>query len=113
MIEKVRGVDMAKTTRYALTEAKHRFGELVKRSAFGGERFVLESRGKPQAAIVTYEDLRALERAEPDWERGKLALERLAQIREEIRAKSGVQPDSSETIRRMRNERDEQLFGLR
>ena len=45
----------------ALTEAKQQLGELVKRVAYGGERIVLEFRGKPQAAIVSMNDLQALE----------------------------------------------------
>ncbi len=39
----------------SLTDAKQRLGELVKRAAYGGERIVLEFRGRPVAAIVPYE----------------------------------------------------------
>ena len=50
--------------RVAITEAKQQLGELVKRVAYGGERIVLEFRGKPQAAIVNMEDLESLKRAD-------------------------------------------------
>jgi prevent-host-death family protein len=101
---------MAKTARISLTEAKKRLGELVKRSSYGNERFVLESHGKAQAAIVTVEDLQRLERSEIDWERGRKALMALRKIRESTKP---VQWDSVEVIRAMREERDEQLLDLR
>ncbi len=44
------------TNRISITEAKQRLGELVKRAAYGGERFLLQFRGKPQAAVVSYAD---------------------------------------------------------
>ena len=37
----------------SLTGAKQNLGELVKRTAYGGERFVLEFRGKARAALVS------------------------------------------------------------
>ncbi len=39
---------MAENNHVSLTEAKQRLGELVKRAAYGGERFVLEFRDKPR-----------------------------------------------------------------
>ncbi len=104
---------MATAKRISVTEAKQRLGELVKRTAYGGERFVLEFRGKPQAAIVSQEDLERLLKMEPDWGRGREALERLKELRERIKARTGVQPDSAEEVRRLREERDDQLLGLR
>lgn len=99
------------TESVSITEAKQRLGELVKRAAYGGERIVLEFRGKPQAAIVSYADLRKVE--ELRIEDGLDALRRLDEIRERIRKRVGTLPDSSEEIARMREERDAEIQGLR
>jgi prevent-host-death family protein len=56
-------MDNTARTRVSQSEAKQRLGEIVKRVAYGGERIVLEFRGKPQAAIVSIADLEALESA--------------------------------------------------
>jgi prevent-host-death family protein len=53
---------MKKRTHVSLTEAKKRLGEFVKRASYGGERIVLDFRGKPQAAIVGVDDLDILDR---------------------------------------------------
>jgi prevent-host-death family protein len=100
-----------KTTHISLTEAKQRLGELVKRSAYGGEQFVIEFRGKPQAMVVTY-NADYEEDAERRRARGLEALKRLDEIRERIRDKSGTLPSSVELIRDMREERDRQILGL-
>ncbi|HUF54179.1 MAG TPA: type II toxin-antitoxin system Phd/YefM family antitoxin [Dehalococcoidia bacterium] len=57
------------------TEAKQRLGDLVKRVAYGGERIVLENRGKPQAALVSIADLEALE----EGARGAIETPRVAE----------------------------------
>ena len=44
--------------------ARSQFSEIVNRTAFGGERFVVTRRGKPLAALVTIEDLALLEELE-------------------------------------------------
>nr|HID12318.1 type II toxin-antitoxin system Phd/YefM family antitoxin [Anaerolineae bacterium] len=49
------------TTAISITEAKRRWGEIVSRVAYGGERIVLLYRGKPKAALVSIEDGRLLE----------------------------------------------------
>lgn len=101
------------TRRISITEAKQKLGELVKRAAYGGERTVLEFRDKPQAAIVSYEDLRTLEDQRPSIGDGLAVLRRLDEIRGRIRKRVGTLPDSSEEIARMREERDAELQGLR
>jgi prevent-host-death family protein len=42
--------------------ARAEFGTVVNRVAYGGERIVLERRGKPMAAMIPMEDLALLER---------------------------------------------------
>ena len=44
-----------------VAEAKARFSEFVARAGYGGERFLIERRGKPLAALVGVEDLGRLE----------------------------------------------------
>jgi prevent-host-death family protein len=44
-----------------VTEAKAHLSELMARAGYGGERFVIERRGRPLAALVGVEDLERLE----------------------------------------------------
>jgi prevent-host-death family protein len=45
-------------------EGKNRFGELLNRAGFGGERIVITRFGKPVAGVVGLRDLEALEALE-------------------------------------------------
>lgn len=47
--------------RIGASEAKAHFSELLARAGFSGERFLVERRGKPLAALVGVEDLKRLE----------------------------------------------------
>lgn len=49
------------TKRISSAEAKAKLSEIVGRVAHGGERYVIERRGKPMAAIVPVEDLERLD----------------------------------------------------
>jgi prevent-host-death family protein len=44
----------------SIGEVKRDLSELVNRVAYGGERIVLTSRGKPKAALISMEDLERL-----------------------------------------------------
>ncbi len=44
-----------------VTEAKAHLSALMARAGYGGERFLIERRGKPLAALVGVEDLERLE----------------------------------------------------
>ena len=48
----------------SIGEVKREFSELVNRVAYGGERIVLTSRGKPKAVLVNIEDYRRLQAQE-------------------------------------------------
>ena len=100
-----------KTTHISLTQAKQRLGELVKRSAYGGERFVIEFRGKATGVVISYNGA-IDEDVESRKQRGLKALEELREFRERLKAKYGVFPDSAELIREAREERDNQILGL-
>lgn len=44
----------------SIAKARESFSDLVNRAAFGGERFVVERRGKPLAALVSAEEYQQL-----------------------------------------------------
>lgn len=64
--------------RIGASEAKAHFSELLARAGFSGERFLVERRGKPLAALVGAEDLKRLEEGDVEAggvrPRGALAL---------------------------------------
>lgn len=97
-----------KDTHVSMTRAKQRLGELVKRVVYGGESIVVEFRGKPQVVIQRYREQRRLS-IEEDLALG----EKMRALRERIAERHPVQTDSVEIIREMREERDNQLLGLR
>ena len=51
-------------TRAGLTELRTHGREIIGKVQFGGERIILEHRGRPVAAIVSVEDLEWLEELE-------------------------------------------------
>jgi prevent-host-death family protein len=105
----------------SMTDLRQKLGDLVNRAAYGGERIVLVSRGEPRAAIIGIEDLRRLEQLGAGQAAGSaqytpvLAEARL--LRERIQRwqeAHGIPPgDSVEDLRQLREERDDQLAGLR
>ena len=48
-------------TRVSIGQVKRDLSDLVNRVAYGGERIILTSRGRPKAAIVSIEDYERLE----------------------------------------------------
>jgi len=44
-----------------VTEAKKKFSELLARTAYNGERFIINRRGKPMAVLIGLEDFALLE----------------------------------------------------
>lgn len=56
----------------SVADAKKHLSELMSRVAYNQERFLIERRGKPMAALVSAEDLARLER-EPKAPQGLLA----------------------------------------
>jgi len=87
--------------------------------AFGRERIVLTSRGKPKAALVSIEDLQKLEMLEkttspPPRAQRKAALAMAQAVREMTLARRSDVPfsDVAEDLRRLREERDLELAGV-
>jgi prevent-host-death family protein len=52
-----------------VAEAKRRFSELMSRVLYKGERFLIERKGKPVAAMVGLEDLKRIEQTASKEER--------------------------------------------
>jgi prevent-host-death family protein len=57
-------LEVAVTEKVRVTEAKAHLSELMARVGYGGERFVIERRGRPLAALVGVEDLERLEKGD-------------------------------------------------
>ena len=49
---------------YSIAEAKRQFSDLVKRAAYKGETVTVGTRGKPEAALVSVEELKRLQELE-------------------------------------------------
>jgi prevent-host-death family protein len=107
------------TATVSMTQAKNELADVVNRAAYGGERIVLLSRGKPKAAIISFEDLQLLEglREEKESRRARMEswlIEARALRQKILKRREGVPlPGSVETLRELREERDEQVLGLR
>ena len=56
----------------SVADAKRNLSELMSRAAYNNERFLIQRRGKPMAALVSIEDLTRLEK-EPVAPKGLLA----------------------------------------
>jgi prevent-host-death family protein len=48
----------------SISELKSALSEFLNRAAYGRERIIVSSRGKPKAAVISIEDLRRLEELE-------------------------------------------------
>ena len=103
----------------SIAEIKNTLSVLVNRVAFGRERVVLTSRGKPKAALVSIEDLESLESqqsalATPSREQRKAALELARAAREMSLLRRGGVPfaNVAEDLNRLREERDLELSSV-
>ncbi len=86
---------------------------MVKRAAYGGERFLQQFRGKPQAGVVSYADYEHLRRLERPATSQEKALDRLRTLRERIAARTGEAFDSAREIDEVRKKSLDRLTGLR
>ena len=93
-----------------IARAKARLSELVNRVAFGNEYIILESRGKPKAALVSLENLKHVQTARParpTRARRLLALAEADRVRRSLQSRALV--PSSEELSRLREERIDAL----
>jgi PHD/YefM family antitoxin component YafN of YafNO toxin-antitoxin module len=85
--------------------------------AYGDERIVLTSRGKPKAAIISLQDLEDLQRAETEHslERWRAWLAKSDALAAEILARRGGEPIDVnalwDAVRADREERDAEILG--
>lgn len=86
-------------------DVRKRFGEIVDQAA-AGERIVIERAGQPIAALVPLSDLDALD---PETRRER-RLAALDGIRRRAARKPPPDQGASELIRRMRDERTQQIL---
>lgn len=111
------------TVEVTMTQLRQGLGELVNRAAYGGERIVLVAHGAPRAAIISIEDLIHLEQSAQQGSRpiqeGRYteALAGAHIVRERIQqwqTQNHVEPQSvTEILRELREERDDEILGLR
>ncbi len=88
-----------------IAKIKHNISTIVNRVAFGRERIILTSRGKPKAALVSIDDLEKLEMLEkstpsPSPAQQKAALAMAQAVREMTLARRSGEPfaDVSEQL---------------
>ena len=93
----------------SVAHAKNTLSSLINKVAYGKTRVVLESRGKPKAAIVSTEDLERLEHLEQRGFANQDRLNLLAQaeaLRMRMRRRrKKVLSDSAERLNKLREER--------
>jgi prevent-host-death family protein len=98
--------------RMSATEARIRFGELMRWVVESQEPVVVERGGEPYVVVLSvdrYEDLLAGRQEPEDWR--KLVHQAREQIRAELGDRELAPPD--EVLRQIREERDAQLLALR
>jgi len=104
-------------TKVAIGQVKRDMSELVNRVAYGGERIVLTSRGKPKAALVSLDDYERLqqEQVRERVERYRVWVDETNSLASEILEGRGGEPvDVDELMTASREEleaRDEQALG--
>lgn len=104
----------------SMTELRQSLGNLVNRAAYGGERIVLIAHGEPKAAIISVEDLRRLQHLSDNlatqYDRHRNVLTKTDRLRERIQqwqeAHNIETEDAVDTLRQLREERDDEIIGL-
>jgi prevent-host-death family protein len=90
----------------SIKQAGRDIASLVNRVACGGERIILTSLGKPQAALISIDDLRILEQVDQERARRMAALKEARALGERIRAeRHDHDVGSVELLRQMREAR--------
>jgi len=96
------------------TEARIRFGELMRRAVEEGEAVIVARGGKPYVAILPFSEYERLKEREKErgWEE---TVRKILAVGAAIKAarKGEPLPPPEEVIGGMRKERDERLAGMR
>lgn len=102
----------AATGYIGIAQAKNLLSELVNRVAYGGERILLASRGRPKAALISLADLHQLEACSPITPTQRQAALALAdRVRTQILAERRGRPfpDLARDLEQLRHERLQEL----
>jgi prevent-host-death family protein len=119
MVQNVRKERLMETQSVTLTEFKQNLSELVNRAAYGNLRIELVSRGKVKAALISLEDLRRLEALEQAQNQRELYVQQQRAVLNEARVlrermeEAGIEADSATILSELREERSDELLGLR
>ena len=101
----------------SVSELKRELSNLINRAAYGKERIVILSRGRPKAALIGMEDLHVLEslnQQELRQAQRMAALEAARAVRAQVAAQAGGPlPDSTPDLRELRETRANELDSLR
>jgi len=105
-----------KEERVSATQARIRFGELMRKVAENRQTYIVERGGEPAVVVLSVEEYKDLRQAAADRHREQAyaALEGIAQLQEAIWATedAGQIPSAEEVIAEVRNGRHEQLDHL-
>ena len=98
--------------RMSATDARIHFGELMRHVVEKQEPVIVEHSGKPHVVVISvdrYERLLAAQQEKQDWR------DLVRQAREQVRADLGDREltPPEKVLRRIREERDEQLVAMR
>ena len=104
--------------RVSATEVKNSWGRVVRRVLKNREPALVESKGKPTVVILPADDYNRLitqHTAETHKQQQFMLLDEAERFAKKASARNSGEtlPDSTEILRQMREERDEQLLGLR
>ena len=94
----------------SIGQAKRNISSLVDRVACNGERIILTSLGKPQAALISIDDLRILEHVDEEKACRIAALEEAQALGKRIRAERPAHDvDSTDLLRELREARADSI----
>lgn len=98
----------------SLTDLKQNMGEIINRAAYGNERIIILSRGKPRAALINIQELERLELLAQEAQTDRNVQEQLDLLADmaALRAQMDTMTDSAEVLREVREERLNDLMGL-
>jgi len=93
------------------TEARIRFGELMRQAVENHETIIVERGGKSHVVVISVEHYQRLLKRQQQGDWKELVHEARAQIRAELGDRTLPQPE--EILDQVREARDEQLLGMR
>jgi prevent-host-death family protein len=93
------------------TEARARFGELMRRAVEGHEIIVVERRGKPHVVVLSVEEYQRLRKGQHQDEWKELVDQARAQIEAHLGGRT--LPPAEETLEQARDARGEELLARR